>query len=888
MSAQVSLTTCLARMYEGSNPDSQNKSESIVQVKKPSSANQSSVANNLSTMDGKLNLLNEKVDQIANFQRQVLRKLEDMSQEMCDLEKNIVILKTLKGTNEVVGEKKGNINFLQHADCLSQSEVKPLFMELLKLVTSVQEGTTKQKEKLEGIEKMVSAVDKAIHFVGETFKNSHIIQFILKGTVPWKKGNLTEFSEAKTKVEEKDAKAKCGFSNRGIQVQISREVFEGSNECEDSQKLKDAESIVLTEGQARLHCKEGTPPHQPSETTAKHKDLGCVDPQGAPVTTNNSGVAGKKKACLASRGVKESKECTQSQKSTEDHRKEMTKTSTKNEEYQVQRTEGSEGKEKDKTKAAITTEAPEIILETDQSKFVESSTLLPERTSGSIKGRPSKPTEAVNLGIKVTKENEPINFKVPKESLEKLDEQQKPTDITKPDLWQKSAKGTKPITAAADVRVSKPSKQSENQEKASQGIKTQSGQKSEGNIQGCQNKTENYCDPQKGSESKGSEESQTASKEPDKVNDLAKGETDSTDTTSKAEKTKEDVEKSEDFKTIIDDSPSPPAPFSHRIVTTRQIQVASIYTVHQEEVLGGGRFGQVHKCAETSTGLELAAKIIKVKGAKEREEVKNEISVMNQLSHVNLIQLYDAFEAKNNVTLIMEYVGGGELFDRIIDENYKLTELDTIIFVKQICEGIQYIHQQYVLHLDLKPENILCVNTTGNQIKIIDFGLARRYKPREKLKVNFGTPEFLAPEVVNYDYVSFSTDMWSVGVITYMLLSGLSPFLGEHDTETMNNIINSDWEFDEEGFENVSEEAKEFVSNLLVKEKCGRFSASQCLKHKWLNNLTEKANKYRVRLRSQVMLQKYMLQRLWKKNYYAVAAANRFKKITQQNLCKNT
>uniref|UniRef100_A0A8C3TJ45 Myosin light chain kinase 3 n=1 Tax=Chelydra serpentina TaxID=8475 RepID=A0A8C3TJ45_CHESE len=267
------------------------------------------------------------------------------------------------------------------------------------------------------------------------------------------------------------------------------------------------------------------------------------------------------------------------------------------------------------------------------------------------------------------------------------------------------------------------------------------------------------------------------------------------------------------------DSPPPPAPFEHRVVSVRQTDVTTCYSVRRHQVLGGGRFGQVHKCTEVSTGLNLAAKIIKVKGAKEKEEVKNEINIMNQLNHVNLIQLYDAFECKNNLTLIMEYVDGGELFDRITDENYHLTELDAILFTKQICEGVHYIHQQYILHLDLKPENILCINHTGNQIKIIDFGLARRYKPREKLKVNFGTPEFLAPEVVNYDFVSFPTDMWSIGVITYMLLSGLSPFLGETDAETMNYIVNCSWDFDAEAFEQLSEEAKDFISKLLVKEK---------------------------------------------------------------------
>ncbi|XP_069724868.1 myosin light chain kinase 3 isoform X4 [Phaenicophaeus curvirostris] len=330
---------------------------------------------------------------------------------------------------------------------------------------------------------------------------------------------------------------------------------------------------------------------------------------------------------------------------------------------------------------------------------------------------------------------------------------------------------------------------------------------------------------------------------------------------------------------IIDDSPSPPAPFEHRIVSVKQTEMSTCFSVCRHEVLGGGRFGQVHKCTEISTGLSLAAKIIKVKGAKEREEVKNEVNIMNQLNHVNLIQLYDAFEAKNNITLIMEYLGGGELFDRITDESYNLTELDAILFTKQICEGVHYLHQHYILHLDLKPENILCVNRSGNQIKIIDFGLARRYKPREKLKVNFGTPEFLAPEVVNYDFVSFPTDMWSVGVITYMLLSGLSPFLGETDAETMNYVVNCNWDFDAEAFEQLSEEAKDFISRLLVKEKSCRMSATQCLKHEWLNNLPAKAKKSKLRLKSQLLLQSYLAHRKWKKHFYVVAAANRLKRF---------
>uniref|UniRef100_A0A8C6CQ84 Myosin light chain kinase family member 4 n=1 Tax=Moschus moschiferus TaxID=68415 RepID=A0A8C6CQ84_MOSMO len=287
---------------------------------------------------------------------------------------------------------------------------------------------------------------------------------------------------------------------------------------------------------------------------------------------------------------------------------------------------------------------------------------------------------------------------------------------------------------------------------------------------------------------------------------------------------------------VAADAPAPPAPFDHRIVTARQAAVNSFYTVSRTEILGGGRFGQVHKCEEKATGLKLAAKIIKTRGVKDKDDVKNEISVMNQLDHVNLIQLYDAFESKNDIVLVMEYVDGGELFDRIIDDNCNLTELDTILFIRQICEGIRHMHQMYILHLDLKPENILCVNRDTKQIKIIDFGLARRYKPREKLKVNFGTPEFLAPEVVNYDFVSFPTDMWSVGVITYMLLSGLSPFLGDDDAETLNNILACRWDLEDQEFQDVSEEAREFISKLLIKEKSWRISASEALKHPWLSD----------------------------------------------------
>ncbi|NWX37409.1 MYLK2 kinase, partial [Notiomystis cincta] len=331
---------------------------------------------------------------------------------------------------------------------------------------------------------------------------------------------------------------------------------------------------------------------------------------------------------------------------------------------------------------------------------------------------------------------------------------------------------------------------------------------------------------------------------------------------------------------ILDDVPPPPAPFAHRTVTLHSASVSSQFSLSSKDILGGGKFGEVHTCTEKETGLKLAAKVIRKQGAKDKEMVLLEIDVMNQLNHHNLIQLYDAIETPREIILFMEFVEGGELFERIIDDDYHLTEVDCMVFVRQICEGIRFMHHVGVLHLDLKPENILCVAATGHMVKIIDFGLARRYNPSEKLKVNFGTPEFLSPEVVNYEQVSYSTDMWSMGVITYMLLSGLSPFLGDDDTETLNNVLAANWYFDEETFESVSDEAKDFVSNLIIKDKSARMSADQCLQHPWLNNLAEKAKLSNRRLKSQVLLKKYVMRRRWKKNFIGVCAANRFRKIT--------
>ncbi|XP_070502473.1 death-associated protein kinase 1-like isoform X1 [Chironomus tepperi] len=252
------------------------------------------------------------------------------------------------------------------------------------------------------------------------------------------------------------------------------------------------------------------------------------------------------------------------------------------------------------------------------------------------------------------------------------------------------------------------------------------------------------------------------------------------------------------------------------------------------EEIGRGKFGTVYKCKEKSTKLCLAAKFIAVPNRKERKNVERELDMMNRLHHPRIIQLYDAYEYNKMVCVVLELIEGGELFDRVLDDKFILTEKACSIFMRQICEAMEYIHDQNIIHLDLKPENILCLSESGNRIKLIDFGLSREYDPTSKLQVLFGTPEFVAPEVVNFDAITFATDMWSVGVIAYVLVSGLSPFAGECDVETMGNVTVGKYDFNDEAFDNVSQDCIDFVTKLLVKEQDDRLTAKQALRHRWI------------------------------------------------------
>uniref|UniRef100_A0A8C0DYC4 Myosin light chain kinase 3 n=2 Tax=Balaenoptera musculus TaxID=9771 RepID=A0A8C0DYC4_BALMU len=777
----------------------------------------------LTTMDQKLNMLDEKVDKLLNFQEDVMEKLQSVYQGMGHLEQGLHRLEA----SRILGPAG--------ADRTPPADMQAGWPEVLELVRAGRQDVAQQGARLEALFRMVVAVDKAIALLGAVLQNSKVVDFIMQGSVPWRKGSLADGpAENKERVEEKGAKPKHALSTRGVQAELR-------GPWEESQKVDLPEGTVerlppisasgigadlLTQAEASPGQGDGVPgpaqvrpeveakaPAASSENPRTGLELSVVSERVSEAPTGQEAASGAGQGTSSSRP------------------------DPRPSEEGMRLTPALPAQAKAAHGGGET--PPRISIHVQETDTPGE--LLVTR-GGSLRTTP--PAEAPAAAHTGEQDSPGPRCCPQAPGTESGKHIPKGAGVFSP-LWKRSS----------DCGAKAKEKQGSGPEPAMAPSRAWRDKGADARTPGPQQDT----GPGAGSPEPGKD-------------CTARG-------TSRAEAGRRTPPGAEAGSLVLDDSPAPPAPFEHRVVSVRETSTSAGYTVCQHEVLGGGRFGQVHRCTEKATGLSLAAKIIKVKSAKDREDVKNEINIMNQLSHVNLIQLYDAFESKNSFTLVMEYVDGGELFDRITEEKYHLTELDVVVFTKQICEGVQYLHQQYVLHLDLKPENILCVNQTGHQIKIIDFGLARRYKPREKLKVNFGTPEFLAPEVVNYEFVSFPTDMWSVGVITYMLLSGLSPFLGETDAETMNFIVNCSWDFDADTFEGLSEEAKDFVARLLVKEKSCRMSATQCLKHEWLNNLPAKASKSKVRLKSQLLLQKYMAQRKWKKHFYVVTAANRLRKF---------
>jgi serine/threonine protein kinase len=254
--------------------------------------------------------------------------------------------------------------------------------------------------------------------------------------------------------------------------------------------------------------------------------------------------------------------------------------------------------------------------------------------------------------------------------------------------------------------------------------------------------------------------------------------------------------------------------------------------------LGTGNFAEVKKCTSKENGKTYAVKIIDKTKVEDMEDITREIEIMGKVDHENIIKLVEVIdEPPKKMNLVMELVTGGELFDRIVAKG-SYTEKETAVVIYTLCDALEYLHEKNIVHRDLKPENILLDSPSPDaKIKIADFGLARMMKKDDIMKTACGTPGYVAPEVLkNKGYDSGAVDMWSVGVILYILLCGFPPFYEEELPALFDQILHARYDFPSPWWDNISKPAKDLVTQLLEVDPKKRLTAKQAGDHPWVKS----------------------------------------------------
>ncbi|WCJ34149.1 Calcium-dependent protein kinase family protein [Euphorbia peplus] len=299
------------------------------------------------------------------------------------------------------------------------------------------------------------------------------------------------------------------------------------------------------------------------------------------------------------------------------------------------------------------------------------------------------------------------------------------------------------------------------------------------------------------------------------------------------------------------DEPPPPEPPRKKKPHVKRVYSAGLQTEsvlrtktgHLKEhynlgrKLGHGQFGTTFLCIEKGTGKEYACKSIakrKLTTQEDVDDVRREIQIMHHLSgHPNVISIKGAYEDAVAVHVVMELCAGGELFDRIVKRGHysekKAAELTrTIVGVVEAC------HSLGVMHRDLKPENFLFVNgQEDSPLKAIDFGLSMFFKPGEVFNDVVGSPYYVAPEVLKKRYGP-EADVWSAGVMIYILLSGVPPFWAETEQEIFDEVLRGELDFSTDPWPNISDSAKDLVRRMLVRDPKRRIKAHEVLCHPWV------------------------------------------------------
>ena len=256
------------------------------------------------------------------------------------------------------------------------------------------------------------------------------------------------------------------------------------------------------------------------------------------------------------------------------------------------------------------------------------------------------------------------------------------------------------------------------------------------------------------------------------------------------------------------------------LVLVQEAQLARVVktgpiTEHYEidsKPFASGQWARVYRCRSRSTGILYAAKYSSRNrfNADCSAELRHEIALLSLCSQSpRVVRLHDVYETPKEIILVMEYAPGGDL-QTLIDGDLVPLEGDVVHFVRQLVEGLAYLHERNIAHLDIKPQNLVMMGSFPDcDVKLCDFEISRVILEGTEVREILGTPDYVAPEILHYEPITLAADMWSLGVTTYVLLTGFSPFGGETDQETFQNISLGEVDFPEELFEDVSAQAKE-------------------------------------------------------------------------------
>ncbi|XP_050438580.1 calcium/calmodulin-dependent protein kinase type IV-like [Adelges cooleyi] len=254
------------------------------------------------------------------------------------------------------------------------------------------------------------------------------------------------------------------------------------------------------------------------------------------------------------------------------------------------------------------------------------------------------------------------------------------------------------------------------------------------------------------------------------------------------------------------------------------------------EPFARGKYATVRRCRDRKSGKQYAAKFLRKRrrNADLRPEILHEVAVLEACTYNSrIVNLYKVFETGTEMILLLEMAPGGEL-QMVLDRDEVPSELEVARLMQQILDGLNYLHTINVAHLDIKPQNLVLTADFPNcDVKLCDFGISRYLSEGVDVREILGTPDYVAPEVLNYEPIDVQTDMWSIGVLMYVLLTGCSPFGGDTKQETFCNISQCKLDFPEDLFQDISEDAIDLMKKLMVKNPRDRLTAKDCLGHTW-------------------------------------------------------